>query len=41
VGRLADGSWWKTNYANAWVPTYLFGGALTVSGNCALPIVQP
>lgn len=41
IGRLADGSWWKTNYASSWVPTYLFGSALTVSGNCSLPIVNP
>lgn len=41
VGRLADNSWWKTNYANSWVPTYLFGSTLTVSGNCALPVVAP
>jgi hypothetical protein len=42
IGRLADNSWWKTNYFNAWVQTSLFGSALTVSGNCAnLPIVSP
>ncbi len=42
IGRLADNSWWKTNYFNAWVQTSLFGSSLTVSGNCAnLPIVTP
>ncbi|MBL8132674.1 MAG: hypothetical protein JNL42_12515, partial [Anaerolineae bacterium] len=42
VGRLADNSWWKTSYADAWIQTSLFGGAADVSGNCAnLPIVAP
>ncbi|XWX04584.1 SH3 domain-containing protein [Aggregatilineales bacterium SYSU G02658] len=42
IGRLADNSWWKTNYASAWVQTSLFGSTLTVSGNCTnLPIVSP
>lgn len=42
IGRLADNSWWKTNYFSAWVQTSLFGSALTVSGNCTnLPIVSP
>lgn len=42
VGRLADNSWWKTNYANAWVQTSLIGTQLTRSGNCSnLPIVTP
>jgi hypothetical protein len=42
VGRLSDNSWWKTNYGNAWVQTNLFGGSITVSGNCGgLPVVSP
>lgn len=41
VGRLADNSWWKTNYGGAWISTGTFGGAVTVSGNCALPTVTP
>jgi uncharacterized protein YraI len=40
TGRLADNSWWKTNYGGAWVQTGLFGGAITVSGNCNLPTVS-
>ena len=40
TGRLADNSWWKTNYGGAWVQTGLFGGAITVSGNCNLPVVS-
>ncbi len=39
TGRLSDNSWWKTNYGGAWVQTGLFGGAITVSGNCNLPTV--
>jgi hypothetical protein len=42
VGRLADNSWWQTNYAGAWIQTNLFGSVAQVSGNCsALPIVSP
>jgi hypothetical protein len=42
VGRLADDSFWRTNYANAWISTSLFGTAAQVSGDCsALPIVSP
>ncbi|MBK8022139.1 MAG: SH3 domain-containing protein [Chloroflexi bacterium] len=41
IGRLADNSWWKTNYANAWIQTSLFGGAANVTGNCSnLPVVS-
>lgn len=42
VGRLADNSWWKTNYFNAWIQTSLFGGPARVTGNCnGLPVVSP
>lgn len=42
TGRLADNSWWKTNYASAWIQTSRFGNEVTVSGDCsALPIVTP
>lgn len=42
VGRLADNSWWQTNYFSAWVETSNFGPRAQVSGNCsALPIVSP
>jgi hypothetical protein len=42
VGRLADNSWWQTNYAMAWISTSVFGSTATVSGDCrALPIVSP
>lgn len=41
-GRLADNSWWRTNYAGAWVQTSNFGSNATVSGDCSgLPIVSP
>lgn len=41
-GRLSDNSWWRTNYAGAWVQTSNFGGNATVSGDCSgLPIVSP
>jgi hypothetical protein len=41
VGRLADNSFWKTNYANAWIQTSLFGSVANVTGDCsALPIVS-
>ncbi|MDZ4763064.1 MAG: SH3 domain-containing protein [Chloroflexota bacterium] len=40
VGRLADNSWWKTNYANSWIETSFFGNRAQVSGDCsALPVV--
>ncbi len=42
VGRLADNSWWKTNYANAWIETSAFGSTAQVSGDCSmLPVVTP
>jgi uncharacterized protein YraI len=42
TGRLADNSWWKTNYASAWIQTSRFGNEVTVSGDCSsLPIVTP
>lgn len=42
TGRLADNSWWQTNYGGAWVQTGLIGSALTQSGNCGgLPVVSP
>lgn len=42
VGRLADNSWWKTNFGNAWIETSAFGSTATVSGDCSvLPIVTP
>lgn len=42
IGRLADNSWWKTNYNGAWIQTSTFGGSASVSGNCStLPIVSP
>ncbi|MBX3063128.1 MAG: hypothetical protein KF726_09135 [Anaerolineae bacterium] len=42
TGRLADNSWWKTNYNGSWIQTSTFGGSASVSGNCNnLPIVSP
>jgi hypothetical protein len=42
TGRLADNSFWRTNYANAWIQTSVFGSSAQVSGDCsALPIVSP
>ncbi len=42
VGRLADNTWWRTNYANAWIETSTFGVTAAVSGDCTgLPIVTP
>jgi uncharacterized protein YraI len=42
TGRLADNSWWKTNYAGSWIQTIRFGNEVTVSGDCStLPIVAP
>ncbi len=42
TGRLADNSWWHTNYAGAWIQTSTFGVTAQVTGDCsALPIVTP
>ncbi|MCA9907830.1 MAG: SH3 domain-containing protein, partial [Anaerolineae bacterium] len=42
VGRLADNSWWHTNYGGAWIQTSTFGATATVSGDCSgLPVVSP
>ncbi len=42
VGRLADNSWWKTNYNGAWIQTSTFGSSASLSGDCSnLPIVSP
>lgn len=42
VGRTADGAWYKTNYANAWIPTSAIGQTVSRSGNCNnLPTVSP
>lgn len=42
VGRLADNSWWKTNYLSSWVETSQFGSNAQVSGDCyLLPIIMP
>jgi hypothetical protein len=42
VGRLADNSWWRTNYASAWIQTSAFGSTAAVSGDCSsLPVVSP
>ncbi len=42
IGRLADNTWWQTNFASAWVETSHFGPRAQVTGNCsALPIVSP
>ncbi|MCC6803743.1 MAG: hypothetical protein IT319_12740 [Anaerolineae bacterium] len=42
TGRLADNTWWKTNYLDSWIQTSVFGTTVQVSGNCAgLPIVSP
>lgn len=42
IGRLVDNSWWKTNYANAWIQTSAFGSTAQVSGDCRnLPLVAP
>src|SRR5690606_6511019 len=42
VGRTADGAWYKTNYANAWLPTHVIGHTVSRSGNCNnLPVVSP
>lgn len=40
TGRLADNTWWKTNYANAWISTSTFGVTAQVSGDCRnLPVI--
>lgn len=40
VGRLANNSWWRTNYQNSWIETSVFGTTAQSSGDCAnLPIV--
>ena len=42
IGRLADNSWWKTNYSSSWIQTSRFGNEVTVSGDCSgLPVVTP
>ena len=42
VGRLADNSWWKTNYASAWIQTSEFGNTVSISGDCSgLAVVEP
>ncbi len=42
TGRLADNSWWHTNYAGAWIQTSTFGVSAQVTGDCsALPVVSP
>jgi len=42
VGRTADGAWYKTNYANSWLPTHVIGHTVSRSGNCNnLPVVSP
>ncbi len=42
VGRLADNSWWRTNYASAWIETSAFGVTAMVSGDCTgLPVISP
>ena len=42
TGRLADNSWWHTNYGGAWIQTSAFGSTAQVNGDCStLPIVSP
>lgn len=42
TGRLADNTWWKTNYLDSWIQTSAFGTTVQVTGNCAsLPIISP
>ncbi len=42
VGRLADNSWWKTSYGDAWIQTSLLGDKANLSGDCSsLPVVSP
>lgn|GEM_PF-3614484 len=42
VGRLADNSWWKTNYNDSWIETSVFGTTAETSGDCSnLPILFP
>lgn len=41
TGRLADDSWWVTNYAGAWIQTGRFGSEAMVTGDCRnLPVVS-
>lgn len=41
-GRLADNSFWRTNYAGSWIEYSTMLNTATVTGNCgALPIVSP
>lgn len=41
VGRFADSTWWKTNYANAWIRSSTFGNSVTLLGDCrSLPIIS-
>ena len=40
IGRLADNTWWHTNYGGAWIETIHFGVSATVTGDCSgLPVV--
>lgn len=42
TGRLADNSWWRLNFAGAWIETSLLGVSAQVTGDCSgLPIVSP
>lgn len=42
IGRLADNSWWKTNYYDSWIQTSTFGSTANVTGDCSgLPVVSP
>jgi hypothetical protein len=41
TGRLADNSWWQTNYANAWVQLSLLAGVGQITGDCgSLPVIS-
>ncbi|MBW4439048.1 MAG: hypothetical protein KME04_18060 [Pleurocapsa minor GSE-CHR-MK-17-07R] len=41
-GRLADNTFWRTNYAGSWIEYSTMLNTATVTGNCgALPIVSP
>ena len=40
TGRLANNTWWQTNYNSSWIETTAFGNTAEVSGDCTnLPIV--
>lgn len=42
TGRLADNSWWRLNFAGAWIETSLFGVSAQVTGDCSgLPVTSP